>query len=225
MVKNIISEMLGKSPVHPIQNHIVTACACAALLPSLFEAANLNDWDKVDVINDEIRELENEADNQKLKIRSHLPKSLFMPVPRQDLLELVLVQDKIANITKSVAGMIKQRKIQIPAEMYEGFMNFVNLCVDATKFAKKSVNELDELYETGFRGAEVNLVQELIDNLDDIETKTDEKQSLMQQELFKIEKQLPPIDVMFLYKLIDKVAALADMSERVGRRLELLLAK
>lgn len=225
MVKNIISEMLGKSPVHPIQNHIDTACACAQLLPSLFDAANLNDWDKVAVINDEIRELENEADNQKLKIRSHLPKSLFMPVPRQDLLELVLVQDKIANITKSVAGMIKQRKIQIPADMYEAFLDFVKLCVNATKFAKKSVNELDELYETGFRGAEVTLVQDLIDSLDDIETKTDEKQSLMQQELFKIEKELPPIDVMFLYKLIDKVAALADMSERVGRRLELLLAK
>jgi hypothetical protein len=225
MVKNIISEMLGKSPVHPIQNHIDTACACASLLPSLFEAANLNDWDKVDVINDEIRELENEADNQKLKIRSHLPKSLFMPVPRQDLLELVLVQDKIANITKSIAGMIKQRKIQIPADMYEDFLSFVKLCVNATKFAKKSVNELDELYETGFRGAEVKLVQDLIDSLDEIETKTDDKQSLMQQELFKIEKELPPIDVMFLYRLIDKVAALADMSERVGRRLELLLAK
>ena len=148
-----------------------------------------------------------------------------MPVPRQDLLELVLVQDKIANITKSIAGMIKQRKIQIPADMYEDFLSFVKLCVNATKFAKKSVNELDELYETGFRGAEVKLVQDLIDSLDEIETKTDDKQSLMQQELFKIEKELPPIDVMFLYRLIDKVAALADMSERVGRRLELLLAK
>ena len=225
MVKNIISEMLGSSPVHPIQNHIGTACKCAMLLPKVFEAANLNDWNKVDTINEEIRELEHEADEQKLNIRSNLPKSLFMPVPRQDLLELVLVQDKIANITKSISGMIKQRKIQIPVVMYQEFFEFVKLCVDATKFAKKSVNELDELYETGFRGAEVKLVQKLIDELDKIETKTDVLQNAMQQSLFKIEKELPPIDVMFLYKLIDKVAALADMSERVGRRLELLLAK
>ena len=137
MVKNIISEMLGSSPVQPIQNHIGTAYKCAMLLPMIFEAANLNDWNKVDTINDEIRELEHEADEQKLKIRSNLPKSLFMPVPRQDLLELVLVQDKIANITKSIAGMIKQRKIQIPAGMYNEFFEFVKLCVDATKFAKK----------------------------------------------------------------------------------------
>lgn len=225
MVKNIISEMLGKSPVHPIQKHIDIACECASHLPSLFEAANLNDWDKVDEINESIRALENDADNQKLKIRSNLPKSLFMPVPRQDLLELVLVQDKVANLTKGIAGMIKQRKIQIPSEINEQFMDFLQLCLDAANFAKKSVHELDELYETGFRGAEVKLVQELIDTLDEIETKTDAKQDLIEQELFKIEKQLPPIDVMFLYKLFDKVGSIADMSEKVGRRLELLLAK
>ena len=225
MVKNIISEMLGKSPVHPIQDHIDTAFECAALLPALFEAANLNDWNKVDSLNDEIRNLENEADSQKLKIRSHLPKSLFMPVPRQDLLELVLVQDKIANHAKSIAGMVKQRKIQIPGSMTSDFSSFVELCVEAARFAKKSVHELDELYETGFRGSEVKLVQGLINELDDIETKTDGKQDEIQQALFKIERDLHPIDVMFLYKLIDKVGNVADMAERVGRRLELLLAK
>ncbi len=222
---NIISEMLGKSPVHPIQDHISVAYECAEMLPSIFEAANLNDWDKVVRVNERIRNLEHDADKIKIQIRSNLPKSLFMPVPRQDLLELVLVQDKIANITKSIAGMINQRKIQIPTVMYDEFMVFVNLCVDAAKFAKKSVNELDELYETGFRGAEVKLVQELINNLDKIETKTDLKQHAMQNELFKIEKEMPPVDVMFLYKLIDMVGAIADMAERVGRRLELLLAK
>lgn len=225
MMKNIISEMLGKSPVHPIQDHIAVAYECSALLPSVFEAANLNDWNKVETVNERIRNLEHDADKIKLDIRSNLPKSLFMPVPRQDLLELVLVQDKIANITKSISGMIKQRKIQIPTVMFDEFMVFVNLCVDASKFAKKSVNELDELYETGFRGAEVKLVQEMIDNLDKIETKTDLKQNAMQEELFKIEKDMPPVDVIFLYKLIDKVGGIADMAERVGRRLEILLAK
>ncbi|MFK8010916.1 MAG: TIGR00153 family protein [Marinicellaceae bacterium] len=225
MVGNIISDMLGKSPVQPIQKHIDIAYQCASLLPSLVQAANLNDWQKVSTINEEIRDLENKADAKKLQIRSNLPKSLFMPVPRQDLLELVLVQDKIANISKKIAGLINQRKIQLPPEMYEQFYGFVELCVSAAKFAKKSVHELDELYETGFRGAEVKLVQGLIDNLDELETKTDEKQDFLQQSLFKIEKEFPPIDVMFLYKLIDKVAGIADMSERVGRRLELLLAK
>jgi predicted phosphate transport protein (TIGR00153 family) len=217
--------MLGTSPVGPNQDHLDTACRSVKLLPELFQAANLNDWEKVESIGQSIHDLENEADDQKLNIRSNLPKSLFMPVPRQDLLELVLVQDKIANLAKNIAGMVRQRKMQIPAALYEDFINFVNLCVKAAKSARKSVDELDELYETGFRGAEVKLVQNLINLLDQIETETDEKQEQLQMDLFKIEKELPPVDVMFLYKLFDKVGDIADMAERVGRRLELLLAK
>ena len=225
MVKSIITEMLGKSPVEPIKNHINTAVECAKKVPDLIEAANLNDWNKVEDINNEIRDLENKADTIKMKIRSNLPKSLFMPVPREDLLELVVVQDKVANTAKSISGMVRQRRIQIPKSLFEGYMALLNQCVEAAEFAKTSVNELDELYETGFRGAEVDLVHDLINRLDEIETKTDEKEDQLQYELFKIEKELPPVDVMFLYKLIDKTGRIADMSERVGRRLELLLAK
>ena len=58
-MKNIIAEMLGKSPVHPIQRHIDTACESTALLVSLFAAANLNDWDKVDAINEDNKSINN----------------------------------------------------------------------------------------------------------------------------------------------------------------------
>lgn len=222
---NIISDMLGRSPVEPLQRHIKIACDAAALLPTLIEATNLNDWVKAEEITNQIRQLENEADDIKINIRANLPKSLFMPVPRQDLLELTLVQDRVANISKSIAGMVLVRRMQIPASMYEEFLEFTNRCVDASMKAKESMNELDELYETGFRGAEVQVVEKLISKLDTIETETDRMQSSLHKALFGMEKDLPPVDVMFLYKLIDMMGDVADYAERIGRRLELLLAK
>ncbi len=39
-----------------------------------------------------------------------------------------------------------------------------------------------------------------------------------------IEKSLDPIDAVFLYEVISLTGEIADMAERVGRRLELLLA-
>ncbi len=222
---SFITDMLGRSPVEPLQAHIKKAYDAAALLPEIFKAANLNDWVKVDEITEQVRQLENEADDLKNDIRSNLPKSLFMPVPRQDLLELVLVQDKVANISKQVAGMIRLRRLQVPAALYEDFITFVDRCVDAAKKAKQSVNELDELYETGFRGAEVKVVEKLIAKLDKIETDTDNMQSDIQGKVYGMENDLPPVEVMFLYKLIDMVGDVADQAERIGRRLELLLAK
>jgi len=154
----------------------------------------------------------------------HLPKSLFMPVPRQDLLELLLVQDKMANRTKDVSGVVMGRKMQIPPPIAKDFLTFVSRNVDAAKQARKSVRELDELFTSGFRGAEASLVEALIEELDQIETETDNLQADLRGSLFKIEDTLDPVTVMFLYQVIELTGEIADMAERVGRRLELLLS-
>jgi predicted phosphate transport protein (TIGR00153 family) len=71
-----------------------------------FSAAVAGDWEEAREVRNEIEALEQEADDLKKKIRLNLPKSLFMPVPREDLLELLLVQDKIANRTRDVSSLI-----------------------------------------------------------------------------------------------------------------------
>jgi len=220
----MLANIFGSSPVQPLEKHIDIAYRCAKQLSAFFRAAVKEDWDKATSVRSEIERLEHEADNLKKEIRLHLPKSLFMPVPRQDLLELLLVQDKIANRTKDVSGIVIGRRMQIPAEIAEQFLDFVDRNIDAAKQARKSVRELDELFTAGFRGAEVALVSKLIEELDRIETDTDDKQAALRSALFDIEKSLDPIDAVFMYKVIELTGEIADMAERVGRRLELLLS-
>jgi len=211
--------------VAPLQRHIKAVYDCASHLPGLVQAANAGDWEAAQKQHEEITSLENQADQLKFQIRSSLPKSLFMPVPRQDLLELVLVQDKIANMTRDVAGIVIGRRMRFPETISADYEHFAKLCVAAVEQAVQSVNELDELYETGFRGAEVKLVEKMIRALDETESKTDRLQSDIRRKLFEMENDLPPVHVMFLYIVIEKTGGIADMAERVGRRLELLLAK
>ena len=169
----------------------------------------------------EARTIDNDL---KKEIRLNLPKSLFMPVPREDLLELLLVQDRIANRTRDVSGIVLGRRMQVPEPIAEQFIDFVERNIDATKQARKSVRELDELFTAGFRGAEVSLVQALIEELDRIETDTDAKQAELRAALFEIEDTLKPVDAVFMYQVIELTGEIADMAERVGRRLELLLS-
>ncbi len=221
---NVLANIFGSSPVKPLEEHIGIAFKCAKQLSGFFEAAVGGDWDTAAKFRREIEDLEHRADDIKKKIRLQLPKSLFMPVPREDLLELLLVQDKIANRTKDVSGLVLGRKLQIPPQIADQFLDFVERNIDAAKQARKSVRELEELFTSGFRGAEVALVSGLIEELDRIETDTDEKQASLRAALFAIEKTLDPIDAMFTYKVIELTGEIADMAERVGRRLELLLS-
>ena len=221
---NMLANIFGSSPVVPLEKHIDIAYRCAKELSGFFTAAVDGDWDKVAAIRAEIEKYEHEADDLKKEIRLHLPKSLFMPVPRQDLLELLLVQDMIANRTKDVSGIVFGRKMRIPPEIAEQFLEFVDRNVDAAKQARKSVRELDDLFTTGFRGAEATLVEGMIEKLDRIETETDDMQAALRSALFEIESTLDPIDAVFMYQVIELTGEIADMAERVGRRLELLLS-
>ncbi len=221
---NTLANIFGSSPVDPLEKHIDIVYRCAKKLRPFFAAVIDGDEERMAECRLQIEALEHEADDLKKDIRMHMPKSLFMPVPREDLLELLLVQDKIANRAKDASGVVMGRNMRIPASIAEKFKEFVDSSIDAAKQARKSVRELDELFTAGFKGAEVSLVAELIEELDKMETETDQKQTEIRAALFAIEKSLDPIDAMFLYEVIQLTGDIADMAERVGRRLELLLS-
>ena len=224
MSSSLLANLFGSSPVMPLEQHVNLAYKCTKELTGFFEAVIEGDWDKATEIRKTIAALEHEADNLKKEIRLHLPKSLFMPVPREDLLELLLVQDKMANLTKDVSGLVLGRRMVIPGEISQEFLTFVQRNVDAAKQARKSVRELDELFTSGFRGAEGSLVTSLIEQLDRLESETDDMQASLRRAVFKIENDLPPVNVIFLYRVIELTGEIANMAERVGRRLELLLS-
>jgi predicted phosphate transport protein (TIGR00153 family) len=221
---NTFANIFGSSPVMPLEKHVNIAFKAVKELGVFFDAVVKSDWDKAAVSREAITQFEHEADDVKKEIRLNMPKSLFMPVPRGDLLELLLVQDKMANRAKDVSGIVFGRRMEIPPTIVDEFLAFVHRNIDAAKQARKSVRELDELFTSGFRGAEAVLVEALLDELEQIETETDDLQAALRWSLFKVEKELNPIDAMFLYQVIEMTGDIADMAERVGRRLELLLS-
>jgi len=222
---NPFVSLFGRSPIGPMQQHIAKAHECAANLVPFFEAIMAEDWAKVEQVQQEMSRLEHEADKLKKSVRLHLPKSLFLPVPRSDLLELLSVQDKVANRAKDIAGLMLGRQMAIPQALQPLMRTYVQRSVDASAQALKAMNELDELLETGFAGREAVLVETLIEELGLIENDTDRLQIEVRRNLFKLEKDLPPVDVMFLYQIIDWVGDVADRAQRVGNRLEQLLAR
>lgn len=221
---SMMANIFGSSPVQPLEKHMDVVFRCTKKLRPFVAAVVEGDHERMLDVRAEIEALENEADEIKKQIRMHMPKSLFMPVPREDLLELLLVQDRIANRARDASGIIMGRRMSFPKAIVDKYIEFVDSNIDAAKQARKSVRELDELFTAGFKGAEVDLIAELIEELDRIETLTDQQQTGLRSALFEIESDLNPIDVMFLYEVIQLTGEIADMAERVGRRLELLLS-
>lgn len=220
-----ISRIFGASPVRPLQKHFDKSAKCAHKLPKFIRATFQQDWAKADAMREKIILLEHAADDLKRDLRLNLPKSLLMPVSRSDVLEMLSRQDRIANKAKDISGLIIGRRMVMPEAIQAGYLALLERSLDAVTQARKSVHELDQLFESGFRGAEADLVVEMTDELSLIEDQSDELQVDLRANLFRIEKDLPPIDVMFTYKIIDWTGDLGDIAQRVGSRLHMMIAR
>jgi len=221
---NSFASLFGRSPFKPLQEHMRSANKCAAQVTKLFEALCDGDDEKIESIKVRIYELEHEADEIKNQMRANLPKSLFMPVDRRDLLEVLDLQDSIADTAQDIAGLVVLRKMEVLADMRQPLLDMVRRCVDASDQATRIIECLDELVETGFRGPESENVVEMIDQLAKIETDTDQMGFELTRSLFAHEDDMSPVSVVFWYDLINMICGLADYSEKVGNRLRLLLA-
>ena len=225
MSTNSVFKMFARSPIGPLQQHMSKSYECAYTLIAFFEAVLEKNWDQAKTLQVQISELEHTADNLKTDLRIHLPKGLFMPVSRGDILLLLHYQDEVADKAKDIASLVVGRKMEIPDILSSKVKNLVKTAVETAEQANQAINELDELFEVGFRGQELKHVNKMIEKLNELEHKTDQLQIDVYQGLFQIENEMLPIPVMFLYKLIDWIGELANKSQQVGGRLQLLLAK
>ena len=222
---NYFEGIFGRSPFKPVQEHMDLCHQAAALIEELLARAGSQSWPEVEEIREQIVALERRADDRKRDIRLHLPRGFFLPVARADLLDLLARQDKIANKAKEIAGLIVGRRMSFPPAIQESALELTRTSISTYQRALDVVNELDELIATGFRGVEVQRVEEMIDALDESESRNDDAQVRLRAELHGLERELDAVDVIFLYRIIDRIGDLADNAQSVGHRLEMMLAR
>ena len=223
--KGNITSLFGKSPISPLQQHMKKVHSCIKEFGVFAKATNVEDWEKAQAAQISIAQKEHKADKLKKKLRMNLPSTFMMPFSRRDLLDVLLIQDSIANITKDLAGLMMTRRMVFPKEFAEDFINLTGLCIKTSAAALVAINELDELLETAFSSRQRKLVHQMIKKINELEHDTDIAQSEIREKLFALESSLAPVDVMFYYRAIEWLGETADAAQKVGSRFEVMLTK
>jgi len=220
-----LAGLLRKSPFKPIQEHMRTVSSCVSLLQPLFEALSAKDEALVKQLAQQISELETDADKQKSVFRLHMPKTLFMPVDRRDLLHLLRNQDSLADDAEKISQILTSRDMEIP-DAIKGLLD--ELLADTLQIcseAKLMIEELDELVQVGFGGREHDKVIEMIAGVRRSENNLDQILHRIKRALFTVEDSLNPVSVMFWYQIIDLLGNMSDQAENMSDRLLLFLSK
>ncbi|MBF0187139.1 MAG: TIGR00153 family protein [Magnetococcales bacterium] len=220
-----LSNLFGKSPFKPMQEHMRTVTECAAKITPLIHALCEGDDVATVSLKEEIFKLEAEADQIKHALRIRLPKSLFMPVDRRDLLELLDLQDNIADTAQDIAELMIDRGMIAPDPLKAKILELSERSVDTCRLSASVIEMLDELVELGFGGREADRVLDMVTEINEVEHKTDTICMELNRHLFAIENELPPVSVVFWHQVIQMTADLADYAEKIGNRVRLLLAR
>ena len=220
-----IASLFGKSPITPLQKHMKQVHSCLKDFNAFAKAANAQDWEKAETVRISIKNREEKADKLKKKLRMNLPSTFMMPFSRRDLLDVLLIQDSIANITKDLAGLMMTRHMVFPKEIADDFIKLAGLCIKTSGAALVAINELDELLETAFSSRNRKIVGKMIKTVNELEHETDDAQDDIRNKLFALEPDLPPVDVMFYYRAIEWLGETADAAQKVGSRFEVMLTK
>ncbi len=222
---NPILSLFGHSPIKPLQNHMHTVLQCVELLVPFFQAVIKEDWEAVEATYHSIALFEVQADDPQQDIRLHLPKSLFMPINRSDLIQLLSKQDKICNTAKDIAGIMLGRKQVVPKKIATDMTAYVKSAVAVAVEAKVVIDELDELIGSGFGGREIDRINRCITKLEKAEDKNDKRQITLRAKLHEIEAELPPVDAMFMYNTIEAIGNLADHDQCPGEQIQVIIAR
>lgn len=202
---------------------VVFSCVC--LIPPLFDAVYREDSSLASDLAGQINELETEADKLKSTFRLNLPRSLFLPVDRKDLLSLIGDQDRIADTAEDIGKTFLFREMTVPEGIKALLDELLEGTMEITAAAKDMIEQLDELLEVGFAGRELEKVSGMIAGVRRSEHNIDDIMHRIKKKLFSIEKDLDPVSVMFWYQIIDMLGVISDQSENLADRLLLFLSK
>ncbi|MDP7006046.1 MAG: TIGR00153 family protein [Phycisphaerales bacterium] len=223
MPVNAMARLFGRSPFVPLQLHLDKISDCVEAAVELLERIRLGD---VSNISDEARavsKLEHKADLVKNDIRNNLPRGLFMAIDRGQLLEIVSLQDSIADKAEDVAVLMSIRPVKILDSLSEPLKIYIDGNLSAFHKVKEVVRELDVLIESGFGGAEANRVNDMIEGVAIAEHECDTMQRKLMKNVLDHEEELSVGDFFVWQRLLHEIAGISNYSEKLANRVRMLL--
>lgn len=220
-----IAELFGRSPFGPLVEHTHKVHECVAEVRPLIEAFLDQRYDEVREIHKRISKLEYKADNIKREIRNHLPRSLFLPVDRGDMLKYLKEQDAIADTAEDIAVLLTIRDTPVPPSMRGEVLEFTDKVIEVSERLVQAASEIEELQEASFGGKEAERVVELIEEVSQGEYEADKLQTEVSRKLYDLEDQVDPTSIYFIMKLFRLLGMIANHAENTGDNLRMMLTR
>lgn len=219
-----IEELFRVSPFEPLRYHMKTVTECVAYVRPMFEAVRDEKYDDLKDITRKVFKTEHEADIIKDEIRQTIPKRFFLPVYRGDLLGYLKLQDDMADSVEDVAVLLTIKNMKLAASLVDQTFDYVTKVEGVCHQTAKIGDYLPTLVEGDMVGKEAENVLAQIAAVEKAEWEADRIQYTLSQQLFALEDDMKPSDLILWFRVYGELGQLANFAEKTGDRLRRMLA-
>lgn len=220
---NVFRNLFAKSPFSPLQSHMEKVAVCVQKIEEIFEAYYDKDYDKMDSIARELSQLEHAADLTKNEIRNNLPKGLFLAVNRGDLLEILSLQDTLADRAEDIGVLMTLKQLQPLKGIRKELKPFLDKNLQAVRHAHNIIQEIDELLEASFGGKEAEKVRAMVEEVAYMEHEADMLQRALLKKFYNMDDAIPYTSFTLWIHILQAIASLGNNSEKLANRVRMLL--
>lgn len=220
---NIFSSLFPRTPLSHLQLHMEKTCACLAKLKELCQIRSEADMSTIEAIGKQISELEHEADLVKNDIRSSLPKRFLFSVDKINFLEILTLQDNLADAAEDIADILIIKKLAPLPALEEKLSEYIDANLDATWTLKEIIFDLDTLVEASFGGPIAMKTHERIEAISLIEHQANLIKKDVKKTLFQLSNELSFSDFILWLNFIEEIGLVSHFAEKEALRIGMLL--
>ncbi|BDU50815.1 TIGR00153 family protein [Haliovirga abyssi] len=215
--------IFAKSPFTGMVEHIEKVELCLDELEKLLKLVGEGKSDQISEVSEKIYKYEHEADVVKDELRVTLSKNLLLPIDKGEILSILTAQDGIADVSEDIAKLFSLRKMEIPKELVEDYKKLTEAILKAAKDGIKTIKEINNLFEVGFKGPEVERVVKILKHLERKESLADDVGLDFTRKLLALEGKESPVAIYMWMRIIKVMGDLANISEKLSNRFRLIL--
>jgi uncharacterized protein len=219
-----IGGIFGRNPYGPLHEFAIKVHECASRLPALIDAWRRGDRPAMHGVAAEIDRLEGEADEIKTEIRGSLSRSIFSSIAGSRIQDVVQAAERVADNARAAARLVEVRETLLPDDLGRDMSALAEHAVRSMALMAATLEKVRAAADRADHAAAAQALAAL-DELSRIQEKAVDLYEALLKSLFRREKEIDPVSVIFLMRIIEGVAGLTRSAENAGEALRRLGAE
>ena len=203
-----------KRALKEIVGHMEIVSKCVGILAEAYDCYVGGDEEAFEEKAEEMRGLEKEADSGRRQVEMTIYSGAFMPIHREDYLNLAETIDQVADNSVSVVNLLELTGVEIPDDVQGKIAGMISNSIRCTEVLNDCVSVCIRK-----RGQAAKMARKV----EELEELIDEEEFALRSALYRMD--IDGYEKILLNQLVEKIGDISDTAEDASDLIVIMLSK